>query len=277
MTPEEIAAAAAAKAAEEEAAKEAAEKAAKEAEEAAAAAAAAKGKPTDAEAKLLKDLMKQKETAAAAQAEVNRLKAEVAKFDGIDPVKVRELLEAQAEAERKKAEAAGDYDRLKKQMADAHAAEKKKIADDLEATRGTVGQLNAQIAELTVGQAFASSKFVAEDLTLTVTKARVVYGSHFEFKDGKVVGYDKPSGASERTMLVNATGEPLVFEEALKKLVDADPDKDSLLKSKIKSGAGSSTAPKGAGKVKSGEEKPISSVEKIQRGLAALAKKQSGR
>jgi hypothetical protein len=268
MTPEEIAAAEAA----QKAADEAAAKAAKEAEDAAAA--AAKGKPSDAEAKLLKDVMKHKERAEAASAEVERIKAQLATFDGIDPVKVRALLAEQEAAEVKKAEAAGDYERLKKSMADAHAAEKKRLTEEVEAEKGRVGALNAQIAELTVGNAFGTSKFVSEELTLTPSKARVVYGSHFEFKDGKVVGFDKPAGASERTMLVNGEGEPLSFEDALKKIVDADSDKDALLRSKMKPGAGSSTAPKGAGKAKPGDEKQRSSLQKIQDGLRVLAKKQ---
>lgn len=236
-----------------------------------------KGKPSDAEAKLLKDVMKHKNRAAAADAELQRIKGELAKFEGIDPVKVRALLDAQAEEERKKAEAKGDYERLTRQMADAHAADKKKIMDELEAKNAAVGALNAQIAELTVGNAFGASKFLSEDLNLSVNKARVIYGSHFEFKDGKVVGHDKPAGASDRAPLVDASGEPLSFDEALKKIVDADPDKDSLLKSKMRPGAGSSTTPKGSKQDKSGDQKPRTAVEKIQAGLKELAKKQNGR
>lgn len=100
------------------------------------------------------------------------------------------------------------------------------------------------ISELTVGSAFAQSQFIRDELALTPSKTRVVYGNHFEFVDGKVVAFDKPAGAANRTPLVDAQGEPLAFEAALKKIVDADPDRDQLLRSKMKQGAASTTDPK---------------------------------
>ena len=81
---------------------------------------------------------------------------------------------------------------------------------------------------------------------MPVSKARVLYGTHFEFKDGAIVAYDKPAGSAERNILVDAKGDPLSFEAAIKKIVEADPDKDQLLKSKIKPGAGSKTTSKAA-------------------------------
>ena len=234
-------------------------------------------KPSDAEAKLLRDVMKHKERATKAEAKINELTAKIAEFDGIDVAAVRALLAEKEEQERKKAEAKGDYDRLTKQMAEAHAADKKKVLDDLAAANQRAGTLESQIAELTVGNAFSQSAFVRDELTLTPAKARVVYGSHFAFEDGKVVAYDKPTGASDRTVLVNATGEPLSFEDALKKLVETDPDKEHLIRSKVKPGAGSSTAPKGGPKPGTEQNVKLSPTEKIQAGLRALAKQTGGR
>jgi hypothetical protein len=69
----------------------------------------------------------------------------------------------------------------------------------------------------------------------------VVYGDHFESENGTVVAYDKPKGAEGRTKLIDGSGNPLGFEAAIKKLVDSDPERDNLVKSKVAPGAGSKT------------------------------------
>lgn len=260
-----IAAAAAAKAAVDKAI---ADKAAADA----AAALAAGTKPSDEEAKLLKDVMKQKARAQELEAQLAQVTEKLKPFEGLDAVQIKAMLDEQAEAERKRLEKAGEYDRLVKQMGERHTQEKSVLEQAAVEEARAKAALQGQIAELTVGQSFTSSKFVTEDLTLTPTKARVIYGSHFEYKDGKVVGYDKPTGASDRTVLVSATGEPLVFEEAMKKIVEADPDRDHLIRSKMKPGAGSSTATKGSKRADGEQKSQLSSVERIAAGLKNLAK-----
>lgn len=234
------------------------------------------GSTSDADAKLLKDLMKHKTKAKELEASLAQVNEKLKAFEGVDPVKMRELLRQQEEAERKAAESRGEYDRLVKQMGERHAEEKARLERELQEARGQGGTLMQQIADLTVGNSFGTSKFVAEDLTLTATKARVIYGNHFEFKDGVVVGYDKPAGASDRTVLVDAQGEPLSFDEALRKLVEADPDKDQLIRTKAKPGAGSTSATKGAKKAveaaAAASASKLSPAEKIAAGLKALAK-----
>jgi hypothetical protein len=232
--------------------------------------------PSDADAKLLKDLMKHKNKAKELEAALSQVNEKLKSFEGIDPVKMRELLKQQEEAERKAAESRGEYDRLVKQMGERHAEEKARLEQQLKDMSGMGNTLMQQIADLTVGNSFGTSKFVAEDLTLTATKARVIYGSHFEFKDGQVVGYDKPAGASDRTVLVDAQGEPLAFDEALRKLVEADPDKDQLIRTKAKPGAGSvpagKTAKKAIDDAAASKQRNLTPAEKIAAGLKALAK-----
>jgi len=232
--------------------------------------------PNDADAKLLKDLMKHKSRAKELEVALSQVNEQLKAFEGVDPVRMRELLKQQEEAERKAAESRGEYDRLVKQMGERHAEEKARMERELQEARGKSGTLTQQIADLTVGNSFSTSKFVAEDLTLTATKARVIYGSHFEFKDGSVVGYDKPAGASDRTVLVDAQGEALSFEEALRKLIEADPDRDQLLRTKAKSGAGSvpasKTAKKAVDAAAAAAQRTLSPAEKIAAGLKALAK-----
>lgn len=218
--------------------------------------------------------MTHKTNSAALAAQLAEVQGKLKLFDGIDLVAHKAAQAEAAEVERKRAIAAGEFERLTTQMATTHAAEQRTAAEKIAAAESGNAALQKQIADLTVGSSFTGSKFVTEDLTLTASKARVIYGAHFEFKDGNVVGYDKPAGASDRTMLVTSTGAPLGFEDALKKIVDADPDKDQLIRSKMKAGAGSTTTTKGAAK-KVGEDQSslLSPMSKITAGLKTLAKK----
>ena len=231
---------------------------------------------SDSDAKLLKELMAQKNRAKELAAELEGARKRLSDFDGVDPAKARKLLADEEEADRKAAEARGEYDRLLAQMGERHQAEQATLNGRLSEAQTTVTALQKEIAELTVGSAFSGSAFVNSDLTLTATKARVIYGSHFEYKDGKVVGYDKPAGASDRTLLVSSTGDALSFDEALRVLVEKDPDRDRLLRGKAKAGAGSATVTKGAKAAtelaeKSAESK-LTGAAKIAAGLKKLAK-----
>jgi hypothetical protein len=126
------------------------------------------------------------------------------------------------------------------------------------------------VKELSLGQQFSQSKFIAEELSLPAAKARALYADHFDVEDGKVVPYDKPRGAANRTPLVDAQGNHIDFEAALRKIVDADPDKDSLLKSKVRQGAASgSTRPVHLPGSKN-EPTEITGLAKIAAGLKTL-------
>ena len=67
-----------------------------------------------------------------------------------------------------------------------------------------------------------------------------IYGEHFEVgEDGKMVAYDKPSGAKERTKIVDRDGNPASFDVALQRIIDSDPDKDTIIRSKVREGSDS--------------------------------------
>jgi hypothetical protein len=263
----EAAAAAEKAAAEKAAADAAAEEARRKAEE-------AKLSPED--KSLLKDVMKKKER-------IDALETKLKEFDGINPAEVKKLLaekkeaeKAKREAEKKMAETAGDVERLKAIMADEHKKELEAAINDHDLTKKEKAKLEKQINDLTVGQAFSNSTFITDNLVLTPTKARAIYGSHFDLQDGAIVAYDKPAGSDERTPLVDSRGKPIGFNDALKKLIDADPERDHILKSKIATGAGSKP---GDGKGKSTEESSeISGVSRItailkKNGIAGASKK----
>lgn len=233
-----------------------------------------KPKPTDAEAKLLKEVMDKKTALRNTQAELTSIKEKLAAFDGLDATELRALLNEKKTLEQRKLEEKGDWERLKAQMAE----ENKKVVDEVTG-RLTVAEtkaktLAAKIAELTIGNSFAGSTYIKEELTLPPSKARALYGSHFETtEEGNVVAYDKPAGAAERTVLVDSQGEPMSFEDALKKLVAADPDRDGITKSKMKPGAGSKSSEKAKDPAKTFDEPK--GIDRIAAALrAAQAAKQ---
>lgn len=221
--------------------------AAKAAEEEAARKAAGDGKtgPSDEEARLLKEVMDKKNKLKAAEDRAKGLEEKLKQFEGIDVDSVKNMLAEKEAKKTKKLEEQGQWEALKKQIVEAHTAEKTALEGKVGETQGVVAKLQAQIAELTVGNSFASSQFIKEEMTMPVNKARALYAAHFEFQDGQVVAYDKASGA-DRAVLVDAKGDPLGFEAAIKKIIEADPDRDSLIKSKVKTGAGSNTSKKAA-------------------------------
>ncbi|MFT4064281.1 DUF6651 domain-containing protein [Paraburkholderia sp.] len=258
---------AAAKAAAEEADRKAAEAAAEE--ERKKAAGGGEKKPTDEEAKLLKEVMQKKAKLDEATTALAAAQEQLKKFDGIDPEAVRALLKEKSDAETAALEAKGEWNRLKERMAEEHGKETKSLKDQIAELQKQVGQRDGTINELTVGAQFNTSQFIGSELALTPAKTRVIYGDHFDLVEGKVVGYDKPKGSANRTMIVNSSGVPVSFDEALRKIVEADPEKDHLLKSKVKPGAGSaSQAQARAGAQKEGVSE--AGVSRIAAGLKTL-------
>lgn len=223
--------------------------------EAAAAADAAAANDADPEelkaekAALLKDVMKKKAALKEKDDALAAAQAELAKYKGIDPTKYAALVKAEKDAEEAQALASGDFDRVKQMMAEQHKAEIAAKDEEIAQLRATSAGAAKTIDALTIGNDFASSKFIADNLTLSPAKARVLYGSHFETKDGKTIAYDKPAGEANRTLLVNSSGDPLSFDQAFEKIIAADPDKDSVLKAKVVPGGGSKSKPD-AGKAK---------------------------
>jgi len=237
----------------------------------------ADSKPSDAEAALLKDLMKHKEARKAAEAKAAEL---AAKFGDIDPEKYQAMIAAETEAEQAKRQAEekaaierGDFEKLRTQMAEQHEEQmtkiKESLSSELETTKSELTKAARIIEELTVGTQFASSKFIKDQTVYTPNKARLLYGSHFEASDGKVIAYDKPSGTEDRSPLVDSKGNPVAFDEAMRRIIEADPEKDDILTATITPGAESKP---GDGKPPTGKPTSITSRDKISEGVRDLLK-----
>jgi len=238
--------------------------------ETAAAAEADKGKkqPTDEEARLIKEVMQKKEALRQSQEEANQVKERLKAFDGIDPEAVRKLLAEQKAAEEKALEDKGQFDTLRTRMAEEHQRATATLQEQLAAAQALVGAKDRVIDELSIGSQFSQSEFINTETTMPAAKARKLFGEHFDVVEGKVVAYDKPRGEANRTPLVDQYGNNMAFNDAMRKIVESDPDKDHLLKSKVKSGAGSSS--KADVKTPPVNQGDASSVDRIGAGLKGL-------
>lgn len=226
-----------------------------------------KGGISDKEAKLLQEVMEKKTALKDTKDQLAQVKAQLSQFDGINVDEVKALLKEREESANKQLEAKGEWDRLKANLIEQHNAEKTALEERLQSLQTELASKDGSIHGLTIGSAFSASKYIADELTLTPSKAQIIYGSHFEYQDGKIVGYDKPKGDSNRTQLIDSQGEPLTFERAIAKIIEGDQDKDRLLRSKAKPGANSG----GADDVVKPPKKEVSGQSRIAQALADKA------
>lgn len=267
MTEEERLAAE--KAAQEAADKEAADK--KAADEAAAAEQAEKDRAAAVAA------AGNEEAAAAleaANARVAELQAIADSFAGLDPEKAKAAIAAVAEADEKaaqaekdKAKAEGNFEKLRElQQAESQAAIDA-ANDRADKAEKAAAEALAKLSGQTISTAFAQSKFIADETILSGAKAQRLFADHVEIEDGELVVYDAPAGAAKRAKVMDSKGKALPFNDAIAKVINADPDKDELLKAKVKPGASSKTVD---GKT---EQPGLDRQAKLAAGLAALRKK----
>lgn len=227
-----------------------------------------KGGVSDNEAKLLKEVMDKKSKLEKLTSDLTQANEQLKKFDGIDPEAVRALLKQQEDAENKKLEEKGEWDRLRTRMAEEHTKVVEGLQKQVSDATAALNAALAQINDLSVGNLFSQSSFIRDKTTLPASKARALYATHFEFKDGQVVGYDKPKGADNRTAFVDSMGNALAFDDVMAKLIETDPDKDYLLRATVKPGAGSDSG-KPKSKAADGDAN-ADGVSKIASGLKGL-------
>lgn len=224
---------------------------------------------SEADAKMLKDVMKWKEKARSAEEAAKKLQAEQESVKSIlgdtDLEEVEKLIQEKKEQERKRLEAEGEYERIMEQMREQAEKEKEALLKQIDELKEINQGSSKTLEELTVGRAFSESPFIRENSVLPPSIARQQFSSHVDSVDGKLVVYDKPRGEKDRTPLVNAKGEHKTFEEGITHLFESHPESKSILRSKRKPGVGSNSEP-----TSKGAKQPKSSMNKITAGLSKL-------
>jgi hypothetical protein len=170
------------------------------------------------------------------------------KFGDIDPdAAAKALQDVQAMSDDHKTA----MENLRKEMSSAYD---EKIQD----RDGTIENLQGQIFKFQVSDKFNSSE-VAKSLIYDPSDAAIIFGQNFEIENGNVVGKLNGNIIYSR----EKPGEPAGFDEALQAMIDARPNKDSILKSNVKPGAGT---PPGSG-VPGDDGAGNSAVDNISQGL----------
>ena len=226
-------------------------------------------KLSDREATLLKENLRRKEKTKTLESELKDTKKALEKFNGVDLDKVSKLLADAQAAETQKLEDKGEWNKLKAQMVEQHVAEVDGYKNQVSDVEAMLKSSQATVDKLTIGHEFDSSAFINDEMTLTPGKARVIYGQHFDIVDGSTVAFDKPRDAEGRVQLINGEGNPLGFNDAIKKIVDADPDRDSIIRSKMKPGSDSTES---SGKSKPKVETKLTGRDRIAAGLGKIGK-----
>lgn len=177
-----------------------------------------------------------------AEAKSHRERAEAAEgklkpFEGIeDPAAARKALETVANLDQKKLVDAGEIEKVKAEIGKAFQAK-------LDEANSRGDKLESQLVNELLGGAFSRSKFIAEKLAIPADIVQATFGNRFQIEDGRIRAKD----ANGKDMYsVTRPGEIADFEEALALIVDAYPNKDSILKGTGQSGGGAGES-KGAG------------------------------
>ena len=202
-------------------------------------------KPDEEKAKLIKDMMKWKTKARETEGKVSEVESQLKQFQealgdlSVDDIK--DMIKAKKDAEIKELEDKKEYQRIVDRMKDEQANELKTLQEQIDALNAQLSERDSKIQDMTIGRGFGESEFIRENSVLPPTIARKEFGAHFDLVDGRVVAYDKPKGAENRTMIVDAQGEPKSFDAAIEELYSKHPDAKSIIRAKAKPGAGSKT------------------------------------
>lgn len=149
-------------------------------------------------------------------------------FEGLDATAAKDALAKIKNLDDKKLIDSGEVEKVK---AEAIKATEEKYAPVVEENKSLKGLLDNEM----IGGAFSRSKFAADKLAIPSDFVQARFGANFRREDGKVVGYDQ---AGNKLYSKARPGELADFDEALELLVDAYPQKASILKGNGHSGGG---------------------------------------
>lgn len=222
-------------------------------------------------ARLVKDVMKQKERAKSAQTEKDELAKQVSDIQKVlgdmSLDDVEGLIKARKDADRKRLEEQGKYEQIVEQMRDQHKTEVSDLRTKIGELEVALRTKEGSLEELSIGRAFGDSVFLREKSTIPASIARKEFGDYFDIENGVVVPYNKPRGQEDRAPLVDAEGHVKDFETAIQELFTKHPESKSLLKTTQKPGAASSTESVTAPAKPSENKTGLTGLERIQAGL----------
>lgn len=177
--------------------------------------------------------------------------AKLKAYHGLDADTARKALDTVKNLDDKKLIDAGEVEKVK-------AEAKKAFDEQLQAITAERDGIKSQYHNAMISGEFARSKVISDKTVLPSDIMQAQFGKHFKVDDnGKLVATD--ANGNPIYSRINA-GELAGFDEALETLIDAYPNKDSILRGSSASGSGATQAQGGVihksfNELKSREEK----------------------
>lgn len=158
-------------------------------------------------------------------------------FKGLDPAAAREALETVSKIDAKKLIDAGEVDKVRQQIGQEYQAQ-------LDEAKKATEAANARADNMMLDNAFGSSKFIGDKLTIPADMVQAMFAKNFKIEDGKMFAYD-----ANGNKLISKTraGEFANVDEALEQLVDGYGGKAHILKGANHQGSGGSGGEGGNG------------------------------
>jgi len=170
--------------------------------------------------------------AAGHRREKETLAEKLKPYEGIDPVKAREALGIVEKLDQKKLLDAGEVDRVKATIEEGYKGQ-------LTEAQKRGDTLQARLNEKVLTEAFTGSKWVDDTLAIPKDIVQSTFGRFFTVDDatGNISAKDH-TGNPILSRATERLGQPAPFEEALKVLVEAYPNKDAIMKGNANRGGG---------------------------------------
>lgn len=166
-------------------------------------------------------------------------------FEGIeDAAAAKKALETVKNLDAKKLVDAGQIDVVRAEAVKAYEDKLKAIEEGHKPIIVERDTLRGQLTAEKLGNAFARSKYIADNLAVPVDMIQATFGSAFKIEDGAIVGYKDSNKVFSRVKPGDVAG----FDEALEIMVDSYPFRDHILKGSGASGGGAQGGGKGGSK-----------------------------
>lgn len=146
----------------------------------------------------------------------------------LDPAAAKKALETVGKLDAKALIDAGEVDKVKEQITGQFTAQIAEKDKALEAA-------NKIISDMRIDGVFANSEFVRDKLAMPRDFFQDAMRKHFKDENGKVTAYDRAGNPVYSKKRVGELADP---DEALELLVEAHPQKDTILKAPQQGGSG---------------------------------------
>lgn len=150
-------------------------------------------------------------------------------FDGLDADEAHEAIKKLQDVDFSKLVDAGKIDEVKAEITSQFQGE-------MQTKDESIASLQQQLDQSKINDVFKGSKFVRDNIAVPQDMFEATFRGNFKVKDGKVEAYDS---SGNRLNSKENLGEFAGPEEALQLLVDAHPQKDTILKADTGNGTGS--------------------------------------